>query len=113
MSGTASFFERGPDGMITIQAISEAGQNLQALLRSAIREGCVESFEVTQVKGGLRLRHKQIGGRVVLEHRQGLLLAGLLCNNKENEWELLQAFVGLLVYCCKPVLAAINIQLGA
>jgi hypothetical protein len=98
--------------MITIQAITRGGQNLQARLRLAIREGHIKSFEVSQVKGGLRIRHKKHLGNVALEHRNGLTFATLSCKNKEREWQLLEAFVGRLVYHFKADIAAINIQLG-
>jgi hypothetical protein len=99
--------------MINIQAVSRNGENLQSLLRTAIRKGHIKSFEVVQVKGGLRIKHKKHLGAICLEHRNSLLLATLSCKNADKEWQLLEAFIGRLVYHFTSDVAAINIQLKA
>lgn len=97
--------------MINIQAVSRDGENLQSLLRTAIKEGHIKSFKVVQVKGGLRIKHKKHQGVICLEHRNGVFLATLSCKNKDKEWQLLEAFIGRLVYHFKSEMAAINLQL--
>jgi hypothetical protein len=97
--------------MIHIQAVSRDGQNLQSKLKSLIREGSIKSFEVAQVKGGLKIKHKKYQGSVSLEHRSGLLLATLSCKQKGKEWQLLEAFVGRLSYHCRAEIGSINIQI--
>ena len=96
--------------MVHVQVISRGDTNLQTAIRSAITEGAIKSFEISQVKGGLKIRHKKHLGEVRFVNTKGPLLATLVCKNRSKEWQLLEAFVGRLVYHFKNEIAAINIQ---
>lgn len=97
--------------MIHLQIHSREGQNLQSLIRGAISEGNIVSFETIQVKGGLKIKHKKHLGTVALEQTAGPLLATVVCKNRSKEWQVLEAFIGRLAYHFKNEISAINIQL--
>ena len=96
--------------MIHMQLIARADEDLQGLLRAAIKDGQIRSFEISQVKGGLRIRHKKRLGEIRVDRTQGPLLITILCKNRAKEWQLLEAFVGRLAYHFGNEIAGINIQ---
>ena len=96
--------------MIHIQLVSRDGQNLQTLIRTAISEGHIKSFETVKVKGGVTITHKKFIGKITLQPTKGPLVATLLCKNRQKEWQLLETFVGRLVYHFRNQIAGINIQ---
>src|SRR6266568_5160757 len=96
--------------MIHTQLISRNGENVQSLIRSAITNGQIKSFQVAKVAGGLRITHKKHPGTINLSKSSGPLLAAISCTNPAREWQLLEAFVGRLAYHFPKQLAAINIQ---
>lgn len=98
--------------MMYITATSNNGQQLQTLLREAIRDGHVRSFYVDQVRGGLKVKHKKHPGVITFEkHRDGTLSAKVKCGDKDKEWKLLEAFVGRLVYHFRDDIADITLRL--
>lgn len=80
------------------------------MLRSAIAEEHIKSFEVARVKGGLRVKHKRYQGRVELVQIKGILVATLVCRDPADDWQLFQAFVGRLIYHFRDSIAAINVH---
>jgi len=99
--------------MIHAQLISRNGENLQSLIRSAITNGQIKSFQIAKVAGGLRITHKKHPGTINLSKSSGPLLAAISCTNPGREWQLLEAFVGRLAYHFAEELAAINIQFAS
>jgi hypothetical protein len=97
--------------MVHVQIVGRNGPNLQAELRTAIAEERIRSFEVTQVRGGLRLRHKRYPGELRLEQTPGPLLVTVRCRPPSQEWQLLSAFIGRLADHFKDEISGINIQL--
>jgi hypothetical protein len=96
--------------MIHTQLISRNSANLQTLIRQAITEGKIKSFQTAKVAGGLRITHKKYPGSINFSNTKGPLLATISCTNPTKEWQLLEAFVGRLSYHFSDKLAAINIQ---
>jgi len=98
--------------MVHIQIITRDRANIHALLRQAIQDRRIRSFETVRVKGGLKIQHKNPGtpGSISLSRKPGLLLATLRCNAKNKEWKLLEAFVGRMTYHFRADIAAMNIQ---
>lgn len=96
--------------MIHVQIIGHGGVNLQSLIRTAIVEGQIKSFETAKVKGGLKITHKKHLGSISMTRTSGPLIAVVKCNNKGREWQLLETFVGRLTYHFQSKIAAINIQ---
>jgi hypothetical protein len=96
--------------MIHVQIIAHNDRNLQSLIRNAIVDGKIKSFETAKVKGGLKITHKKHIGSVNLTRTSGPLIALVKCNNRDKEWQLLEAFIGRLAYHFKSDIAAINIQ---
>jgi hypothetical protein len=99
--------------MVHVQVVSRDASNLQAAIKKAINDGAIKSFAVTQVKGGLRIKHKKHIGEIRFTKTPGPLLAHLVCKNRSKEWQLLEAFVGRLTYHFKNQIASISIQLEA
>lgn len=99
--------------MIHAQLISRNGENLQTLIRSAIADGQIKSFQTAKVVGGLRITHKKHPGAINLSKTKGIVLATLSCTNPAREWQLLEAFVGRLAYHFPDQVAAINIQFAS
>jgi hypothetical protein len=97
--------------MVHLQLISRNGVKLQGLIRKAIKDGAIRSFEVAQVKGGLTIKHKKHIGEIRFVSTSGPLLATLVCKNRTKEWQLLEAFMGRLTYHFKNEIASINVQL--
>ncbi len=97
--------------MIHLQIVGRGRDNLQSLIRAAIAEGKIMSFETAQVKGGVKITHKKYLGTIRLNRTPGPLLATVACHNRTREWQLLEAFVGRLAYHFSDQIAAINIQL--
>jgi hypothetical protein len=97
--------------MIHVQLINREGANLQPLIRRAIAEGQITSFETAKGVGGLRISHKKHPGFINIEQSKGPLLATITCTNPEKEWQLLEAFVGRVAYHFSNEVASINIQL--
>lgn len=97
--------------MIHAVALSRSGNNLQGAIRNAIKDGAIKSFEVSQVKGGFRIKHKKHMGEIRFTKTSGPLVAHLVCKNRSKEWQLLEAFVGRLAYHFKNDVTCINIQL--
>lgn len=96
--------------MIHLQIVSRGSENIQSLIRSAINEGHIKSFEIAQVKGGLVIKHKKHLGEIAIKQTSGPLLATLKCKNRAKEWQLLEAFVGRLAYHFKNQISALNLQ---
>jgi hypothetical protein len=98
--------------MVHLQLTSRNGENIQTLLRSAINEGTIKSFEISGVAGGVRIRHKKHLGELHLTKARGRGPLGvtLVCYNRRKEWQLLEAFIGRLAYHFKSQIAAVNIQ---
>ena len=97
--------------MVHMQVLGRDGANLQAAIKKAISDGAIKSFEVAQVKGGFKIKHKKHLGEIRFTKTPGPLLASLVCKNRSKEWQLLEAFVGRLAYHFKNDIASINIQL--
>jgi hypothetical protein len=97
--------------MIHLQIISRSDNDLQTLIRTAIAGGSIKSFQILQIKGGLKIGHKKHLGEIRLTRTLGPVLATLVCKNRAKEWQLLEAFVGRLAYHFKDQIASINIQL--
>jgi hypothetical protein len=98
--------------MMYITATSSDGSQLQTLLREAIRDGHVRSFQVAQVQGGLKVKHKKHPGFILFEkQRDGSLSAKVSCKDKSQEWKLLEAFVGRLVYHFRDQIESITLRL--
>lgn len=97
--------------MIDLELASRDGQNLQTLLRTAIKERRIRSFEVARVKGGLKIRHKKRFGTIKLARQKGgILLAKLACNKRSDESRLLEAFVGRLAYHFRAEIETVTIR---
>jgi hypothetical protein len=98
--------------MIHLQIIERGSNNLQALIRSAIRSGKITSFEIAKVKGGLKITHTapDYPGAITFIQMVGLLLVDVGCKNAAKEWQLLGAFVGQLACHFVDEIAAINMQ---
>lgn len=97
--------------MIHAQLISRNGENLQTLIRSAIADGHIKSFETAKVAGGVRITHKKHPGAINLTKiAKGPLLATITCTNPGREWQLLEALVGRLAYHFPTEVSAVNIQ---
>ena len=96
--------------MIHLQIVERSDNNLQRLIRSAIRSGKITSFETAKVVGGLKITHKKYLGAINITPAKGLLLADVTCKNPDKEWQLLEAFVGRLAYHFSDEIAAINMQ---
>ena len=97
--------------MIHVQIIGHDNSNLKALIKNAIVDGKIRSFEIAKVKGGLKITHRRYIGSVNLTRRTaGPLIALVKCHNRDKEWQLLAAFIGRLAYHFKSDIAAINIQ---
>jgi len=96
--------------MIHMQVIAKDNSNLHSLVRAAIHEGKIKSFEIVRVRGGLKIQHRKFLGSVSLAKKPGLLLATLRCHAKRREWQLLDAFIGRMTYHFREKIAAINIQ---
>ena len=97
--------------MIHVQIVGRKGANVYSLIRRAITDGNIRAFALTQVKGGLRIRHQKFLGDIRLTKSPGPVLATLVCKNRAKEFQLLESFVGRLVYHFKNDIASINIQL--
>ena len=96
--------------MIHIQVVPQADEDLKGMLRAAITEGRIKSFEIARVRGGLRVIHKRYNGRVDLDQKNGILTAKLSCHNRDDEWQLVQAFVGRLIYHFRDHIVTLDIQ---
>jgi hypothetical protein len=96
--------------MIQLQAIGKDGTRLKPLIRTAIQDRQIKSFQITQVKGGLRIQHAKYPGTINFSQKKNVLFATLNCRNKQKEWQLLETFIGRLTYHFKDDILAINIQ---
>ena len=96
--------------MITLQVTSNDGSNLHSALRNSIQEGKIKAFQIVQVKGGLKLQHAKYLGSVKLSKTANILVAAIKCKNKNKEWQILKAFIGLLTYHFKDRMASIQIH---
>jgi hypothetical protein len=99
--------------MVHLQLVSRNGENIATLLRTAIGDGSIKSFEIARVVGGLRIRHKRHLGELHFSKTRGPrgpLLVTLVCYNRAKEWQLLEAFIGRLAYHFKTEITAVNIQ---
>lgn len=97
--------------MIQIQVIGKEGSNLKPNIRSAIQEGKIKTFQVVQVKGGLKIQHTKHLGSIKLAQERNILSAKVTCHNKSKEWQIFESFIGRLTYHFKDDIVAINIQL--
>ena len=96
--------------MIHIQVTGKEGSKLQPLIRAAIQAGKIKSFQVVQVKGGLKIQHAKHPGSIKLAQKKNILFATLTCSNKSKEWQILESLIGRLTYHFKDSIVAINIQ---
>jgi hypothetical protein len=96
--------------MICLQISGRNGTKLKALVRAAIENDQIKSFDVARVKGGLKIQHAKYPGSITLLQNAIILFAEVRCNNQDREWQLLESFVGRLAYHFKDEMAAINIQ---
>jgi hypothetical protein len=102
--------------MVYLQIVGRDGSNLQSELRTAIAEGRITSFEVAQVRGGVKLRHVRYLGEIKLDQMRsptapGPLIVTVICKDRSKEWQLLSAFIGRLADHFKDEISSINIQL--
>lgn len=96
--------------MYHLQIITREADDVQAAVVAAIREGRMVSFEIEGVRGGLRLRHKKFKGDVRFLKTPGPFMITV---RGADEWKLLDAFIGRLVYHFAGSIRGINIQLDA
>jgi len=96
--------------MIQIQVISKEGSSLKPDIRTAIQEGKIRTFQVIQVKGGLKIQHTKHLGSIKLTQEGNILSAKVTCHNKRKEWQIFESFIGRLAYHFKDDIVAINIQ---
>lgn len=96
--------------MVHLQLISREGDDLRAVIRSAIEEGHIKSFEIARIRGGLRIRHRKFQGEIRLDPTAGPLLVSVRCRDRTKEWQLLSAFIGRLADHFKDEIIAINMQ---
>jgi hypothetical protein len=96
--------------MIRIQLVSREQENLQSLIRTAISEGRIKSFQISKVVGGLKITHKKHPGTIRISTTHGVVAAAISCTNPTKEWQLLEAFVGRVAYHFRSEAFAINIQ---
>lgn len=96
--------------MLHVQITTQKGTNIQALIREAIADGSIKSFEVKRVKGGLRIIHKRYQGQILLTKTRGPILATVIVKNRDKEWQIFEAFLGRLAYHFKNEILGINIQ---
>jgi len=99
--------------MVHLQIVGRTTSNLTTEIRTAIAEERIRSFEVTQVRGGVRLRHKRHPGEIRLQQSEGEgpLLVTVRCRPTNQEWQLLSAFIGRLTDHFTDQISSINIQL--
>ena len=71
--------------MIHLQLIARAGDDLHSLIRQAIKQERIRSFEIARVRGGLTIRHKKHKGDIRFEKTKGPLLATLRCRDRSQE----------------------------
>ena len=99
--------------MVHLQIVGRTGSNMTTEIRTAIAEQRIRSFEITQVRGGVRLKHKRHPGEIRLQQSEGdgPLLVTVRCRPVNQEWQLLSAFIGRLTDHFKDQISSINIQL--
>ena len=97
--------------MVHLQLISRDAADIGALVRSAIEEERIKSFEIARIRGGLRIRHKKFRGEVRFARSEGPVLVTVRSPDRSKEWQLLEAFIGRLTYHFAGAIAGINIQL--
>ncbi len=98
--------------MIRVQVITKDGSDLYSDLRKAIDSGKIRSFAKVKVKGGLKVRHvdRRTPGWINFHKQSGIVLAEVNCNALNEEWKILQAFVGRMTDHFKDKISCINIQ---
>ena len=96
--------------MIHLQLVPRDGANLKSLIRQAIANDKIRSFTVSQIQGGLRIKHKKHVGDIQFKQSKRPFLATLICKNRTKEWQLLEALIGRLAYHFPNEMAGINIQ---
>jgi hypothetical protein len=96
--------------MIQLQVIGKDGKRLKTLIRTAIQDGQIKSFQITRVKGGLRIQHAKFSGRIDFSQKKNVLFATIYCNINGLESRLLETFIGRLTYHFQDDILAINIQ---
>jgi hypothetical protein len=99
--------------MVHLQIIARGDQDVVQELRDAIAQERIRSFEVTRVRGGVRLGHKAHPGELRLSRTEGggPLLVTVRSRPESKEWQLLSAFIGRLADHFKDQISSINIQL--
>ncbi|HSA54146.1 MAG TPA: hypothetical protein VLE53_00515 [Gemmatimonadaceae bacterium] len=85
--------------------------DVQAAVLAAIREGRMVSFEIDRVRGGVRLRHRKFKGDVRFLKTEGPLMITVRSPDPAGEWQLLDAFIGRIVYHFADSIRGINIPL--
>jgi len=97
--------------MVHLQLIGRDAADIGALVRSAIEEERIKSFEIARIRGGLRIRHKKFRGEVRFARTEGPVMVTVRSPDRSKEWQLLEAFIGRLTYHFASAIAGINIQL--
>ena len=97
--------------MVHLQLIGRDAADIGALVRSAIEEERIKSFEIARIRGGLRIRHKKFRGEVRFARTEGPVMVTVRSPDRSKEWQLLEAFIGRLTYHFANAIAGINIQL--
>jgi hypothetical protein len=95
--------------MIHLQIIDKDDARIQSLLRNSIQAGSIKSFQVVQVKGGIKVKQAKYLGSLKFAQKKHILFGTLQCNNQAKEWQLLEAFIGRLTYHFKDYITAINL----
>jgi hypothetical protein len=96
--------------MIHVQLLNRKEENLHSMIRAAIAEGHIKSFQTAKVVGGLKITHKKHLGVISISKSKGPLIVTISCKNREKEWQLLEAFIGRIAYHFAKEVAGINIQ---
>jgi hypothetical protein len=97
--------------VIHVQLVRRNRDDLQSLIRIAIKDGQIRSFQIDRVQGGFQISHKKYLGIIKFQRTSGPLLATIQCKNPKKEWQIFEAFVGRIADHFTDEIAAINIQM--
>ena len=96
--------------MVHLQVLSRTDAKLDTVIRAAIADKSIKSFEVVQVKGGLRIRHKNAWAKCGSPKFQVLFSPRWFARTAARNGNCSKRLVGRLNYHFKNEIAAINIQ---
>jgi hypothetical protein len=99
--------------MVHLQIISRNDADVQGVLRAAIEEGSMKTFEIARIRGGLRLRHKRFRGEVRFARSDGPLLVTVRSPKSVDEWQLLTALIGRLADRFRDQISSISLHFEA